>query len=93
MLFYVNVQNKTKYEYKGLRKWSSVPVGGQVKTFVKGSDAVPQLGYDAVPGKFKYNNELREAGLVTDVEYQKQMIRNGGRGNIHIQQSDSITKR
>jgi hypothetical protein len=40
------------------------------------------LKYDAVPGKFKYNNELREAGLVTDVEYQKQMIRNGGRGNI-----------
>ena len=62
-------------------------MGGQVKTFVKGSDAVPQLGgeargYGAIPGKFKYDNELREAGLVTDVEYQKQMIRNGGRGNI-----------
>ena len=38
MLFYVNVQNKTKYEYNGYKNGNVVPVGGQVGTRI---DAVP----------------------------------------------------
>ena len=82
MLFYVNVQNKTKYEYNGYKNGNVVPVGGQVGTRIDGVPAQENLGYAAVPAKTVYTNDARESGLVTDVEYQKQMIRNGGKGNI-----------
>ena len=82
MLFYVNVQNKTKYEYNGYKNGNVVPVGGQVGTRIDAVPAQENLGYAAIPAKTVYTNDARESGLITDVEYQKQMIRNGGKGNI-----------
>jgi len=86
MLFYVNVQNKTKYEYNGYKNGNVVPVGGQVGTRIAATPAYEHLGdgtnYKAIPAKTVYTNDARESGLITDVEYQKQMIRNGGKGNI-----------
>ena len=84
MLFYVNVQNKTKYSYNGYKNGQIVPVGDMVsvseftvadETNVAPSERAGKLITEYKPG-------AQAAGIAGPVEYQKQMIRNGGRGNI-----------
>ena len=84
MLFYVNVQNKTKYSYNGYKNGSVVPVGDMVsvseftvadETNVAPSERTGKLITEYRPG-------AQAAGIVGPVDYQKQMIRNGGKGNI-----------
>ena len=84
MLFYVNVQNKTKYSYNGYKNGSVVPVGDMVSVteFTAGDETnVPP---SERTGKLitEYKPGAQAAGIAGPVEYQKQMIRNGGRGNI-----------
>jgi hypothetical protein len=95
MLFYVNVQNKTKYEYKGLKNGQVVPVGDMVRRsyFPQGAD-VSDLPPSQRTGKLvtEYQTGAKEAGLAGPVEYQKQMIQNGGKGNIIYNNQTMLSK-
>jgi len=85
MLFYVNVQDKTKYSYNGYKNGQVVPIGDMVETpvFPQGAN-VSNLPPSQRTGKLvtQYHSGAKAAGIVSDIEYQKQMIRNGGKGNI-----------
>ena len=95
MLFYVNVQNKTKYEYKGLKNGQVVPVGDMVRRsyFPQGAN-VSNLPPSQRTGKLvtEYQTGAKEAGLAGPVEYQKQMIQNGGKGNIIYNNQTMLSK-
>ena len=67
MLFYVNVQNKTKYHYKN---YKGVPVGGVNTVFDKG---VPQLGYAA---SYSTGNEV-----ASDAKFKLNLLKTGTPGN------------
>ena len=86
MLFYVNVQNKTKYSYDGLDSSGKVvPVGDVLQKERKVSEGPAGQFTRTVIDTFtgaSADTGLREAGLISDVEYQKQIVRNGGKGNI-----------
>ena len=86
MLFYVNVQNKTKYSYDGLDSSGKVvPVGDVLQKERTVADGPTGKFTRTVVDTFSgasADTGLREAGLISDIEYQKQIVKNGGRGNI-----------
>ena len=82
MIFYVNVQNKTKYKYDA---GNGVTVGGKVENVKK------VKVYDVVAGKtmttFKYVTKYTYTDIASDkleeVNYSKGLIEKGGTGNIN----------
>jgi len=82
MIFYVNVQNKTKYKYDA---GNGVTVGGKVENVKK------EKVYDVVAGKtmttFKYVTKYTYTDIASDkleeVNYSKGLIEKGGTGNIN----------
>tara|TARA_B110000914_G_C15420968_1_gene426537 strand:- start:39 stop:1067 length:1029 start_codon:yes stop_codon:yes gene_type:complete len=84
MLFYVNVQDKTKYSYNGYKNGQVVPIGDMIETPVFIDDDSGRRGGSGGGSKLvtQYHSGAKAAGIVSDIEYQKQMIRNGGKGNI-----------
>jgi hypothetical protein len=94
MLFYVNVQNKTKYEYKGLKNGQVVPVGDMVATPTFVDDGTGRRGGSGGGSKLitEYKPGAQAAGIAGPVEYQKQMIRNGGKGNIIYNNQTMLSK-
>jgi hypothetical protein len=77
VLFYVNAQNKTKYEYAGIDKGQRVTVGGKYTTIDKGSGP---LGYKL------YNQDIQDSPDAhlynNDGGYRSQIIKNGGPGGL-----------
>ena len=77
VLFYVNAQNKTKYEYAGIDKGQRVTVGGKYTTIDKSTGP---LGYKL------YNNDIQDtpdAHLYNNSGgYRSQIIKNGGAGGL-----------
>ena len=72
VLFYVNVQNKTKYEYLGLEGGNYVSVGGMIeRKSEEGKDFNPKSVFTKRKG---YES-------VADVSYQEQQIANGAKGS------------
>ena len=94
MLFYVNVQNKTKYAYNGLKNGQVVPVGDMVATPTFVDDGSGRRGGSGGGSKLitEYKPGAQAAGLAGPVEYQKQMIRNGGKGNIIYNNQTILSK-
>jgi hypothetical protein len=85
MLFYVNVQDKTKYHYDGLRNGQRVKVGDYIERpgYFENPDVtnVPP----SLRGANKYISSLEASGLGANagtVDYQRQIVKNGGPGNI-----------
>ena len=82
MIFYVNVQNKTKYKYDA---GNGVTVGGKVENVKK------EKVYDVVAGKtmttFKEVTKYTYTDIASDkleeVNYSKGLIEKGGTGNIN----------
>ena len=79
MLFYVNVQNKTKYHYKN---YKGVPVGGVSTVFTKGSED----GYGA-DNAYTVQDSYSEG--VSDSSFKINLLKTGtpgnqNRSNVHI---------
>ena len=78
VLFYVNVQNKTKYEYTGIENGKHISVGGEIEQKYLG---------DAPPGEKRpeFSRFIKRTGvdgnIASDVAYQSQQIANGAKGN------------
>ena len=86
MLFYVNVQNKTKYKHTGAT--DGLTVGNQVATFIKGESAAGPMGYlqddynakmAITGGGFNDQTVYNSAGG----KYKYDSIKAGGIGNIN----------
>ena len=75
MLFYINVQNKTRYKYENAE--DGLPIGDDILTGVKGSKA--DGFHEAIPD----TTEINRVGYGTiDATYRKGLIDRGGKGNI-----------
>jgi len=75
MLFYINVQNKTRYKYENAE--DGLPIGDDILTGVKGSKA--DGFHEAIPD----TTEVNRVGYGTiDATYRKDLIDRGGKGNI-----------
>ena len=91
MLFYVNVQNKTKYSYDGMSNGKIIKVGDYIERpgyFTEGTGG-------PAGGGSRYITSVEASGTganAGDVDYQKQMVRNGGKGNI-IYNNQSILQK
>jgi len=83
MLFYVNVQNKSKYHYKD---YKGVGVGGVTTIFNKGSGTGygPDNAYEAVPDS--YTEE------VSDASFKLNLLKSGTPGNYHYQDVTELSK-
>jgi len=86
MLFYVNVQNKTKYKHTGAT--DGLTVGNQVATFIKGESAAGPMGYlqddynakmAITGGGFNDQTVYNSAGG----KWQYDSVKAGGIGNIN----------
>ena len=94
MLFYVNVQNKTKYNYAGYNDEGYViPVGDEYETqrqhfttstTTGAAGQTTQTDTDEYATSYHRNKGAREQGLVDDIEYQKRQHWSGVPGN-HLQ--------
>ena len=85
MLFYVNVQDKTKYQYDGVRNGGRVKVGDYIERpgYFESGDVtnVPP----ALRGANKFISSVEASGLGANagtIDYQRQIVKNGGPGNI-----------
>lgn len=78
MLFYINVQNKTKYHYKD---YEGNDIGGVTTTLVKGE------GTEGPRNEYDVQDKYVEG--VSDSSFKLNLIKNGGIGNIN--QSDVHT--
>jgi len=94
VLFYVNVQNKTKYKYDGIKNGKRVTVGD---SYVKDMDVIPgNLVVSEEARKSSGTTKYFESGAkehfgLDDIDYQSQIIKNGGVGtvlynNLHVLQ-------
>ena len=74
MLFYVNVQNKSKYHYKD---YKGLDVGGITTVFNKGSGTGygPDNAYDAVPDTYTEK--------ASDADFKLNLLKTGTPGNYH----------
>jgi len=85
MLFYVNVQNKTKYEYSGWSDGKRVKVGDYIERpgYFKGGDVTNVPPSERGANRFITSVEASGTGAnAGEVDYQRQIVKNGGPGNI-----------
>ena len=82
MLFYVNVQNKTKYEYSGWSDGKRVSVGDYIeRPGYFEDDGSGRRGGSG--GGSRYVEATSGTGAnAGEVDYQRQIVKNGGPGNI-----------
>jgi len=89
ILFYVNVQDKTKYSYDGVDAAGMVvPVGDWVMTHenrVRDTGVVGSAGtFDTVKESYMHSSWQRGAHkeFDTNIDYQQRMVLNGRKGNV-----------
>ena len=85
MLFYVNVQDKTKYQYDGLRNGQRVKVGDYIERPGYFADGDVTNVPPALRGANKFISSVEASGLGANAgttDYQRQIVKNGGPGNI-----------
>ena len=78
MLFYVNVQNKTKYRYDAR---SGVSIGGKLEKKTWVPDVV--AGVTQKSGHYDYTYEDITSDRMEEVNYSKGLVDKGGKGNIN----------
>ena len=92
MLFYVNVQNKTKYKYHGYNDDGNYAVIGDIiETQSKQYESAPpgELPSQESMTKYKTNYHYNTGANADEVAYQKQQSYSGARGNVL--QSNQVT--
>jgi len=75
MLFYINVQNKTRYKFEDVE--TGLPIGEDILTGAKGQAG--DRTKDATASTLKVNRKVYGD---TDASYRKDLIDRGGKGNI-----------
>ena len=91
ILFYVNVQNKTKYSYDGIGEDGIISVGDEYQT-TKPKDTSGPAGGAALPTLFHSPKGAKEMGYADDVAYKKQQLANGASGSILYNNQTFLSK-